>query len=140
MAEGNITASNYAVATVLASWRSLLTTSSTLRLYQNNVTIDPTLSWSAFVEATFTGYSPASLAGLFAVPTNPSDGEFETSLPALIFSCTGGSAQTVYGAAILDGSGNLWFSYPFPSPIVFTSGVAYAVQVDLFEWAASLIP
>lgn len=140
MASGTIVSTNFNVLSVIGLWRSLLTAGSTLRLYVNNHTPSPADTWAAYTEATFTGYSYASLTGLYPTPTVVVNGEYEMVLPSQSFNCSSGSGQTAYGAAILDASGNLWFVCPFTTPIVFTAGLTYGVAVTLQEWAASVIP
>ena len=140
MAAGNGVSSNFNVLSVLGLWRSTLTAGSTLRLYVNNHTPSPADTWSAFTEASFAGYSAQSLTGLYPTPTNVIAGEYQMVLPTQSFNCSSGTGQTAYGCAILDGSGNLWFSFPFVTPIVFTAGLTYGVNVTLQEWAASVIP
>lgn len=140
MSSGNVIASNFTVQSVLDYWRGVLTAGSTLRLFSNNPGLSPATVWSNLVECTFTGYAAKSLSGLFQVPTSPSLGEYLTAVVTQTFSCTGGGGQTAYGAAILDAALNLRFVWPFAAPIVFLSGQSWAIQVSLFEWAASQIP
>jgi hypothetical protein len=140
MASGNGVSSNFNVLSVLGLWRSVLTAGSILRLYSNNTVPSPADTWASYTECTFTGYAAVPLTGLYPTPTLIANGEYNMVLPTQSFSCTGGSGQTAYGCAVLDGSGNLWFTFPFTSPVVFSSGLTYGVNVTLQEWAASVIP
>jgi hypothetical protein len=140
MPQGNILAVNYAVQSVISLWRAYLQSGSTLRMYQSNNT--PTLAdtWADYVEATFAGYSFVDLTGAFPGTLNVEPGEYQCALPQYTFTCTGGTDQTVYGAAVLDQLGGLWFVFPFATPVVFSLGVAINVQLSLQEWALMLVP
>jgi hypothetical protein len=115
-------------ALINASW---------LRLYANPLPPDPGNNQSNFTEATFTGYVPAQIT-TWADPIKVLNGEWQIGGPNVIFRCTSGKSQTVYGW-YLTGSPGLFLSSPFTSPVTMFAGSSLGVQLLVTEWATYLL-
>lgn len=93
-----------------------------LRLYQNNVTPSETSAVGDFTEATFTGYSEATLqsANWTITQGNPTEAVYDAPLPFV--SSAGSQNQQIYGYYVVGAvSGDLKWAERFPSlpgPIV----------------------
>lgn len=73
----------------------------TLDLYSNNYTPILASTLSNFTLATFTGYASVSIVNTtFPAPTTTSGVTSTTSTTPGAFTCTGGSAQTIYGCVL----------------------------------------
>jgi hypothetical protein len=99
----------------------------TYHLFQNNITATTASRIGDFTESTFPGYvdEPTStwtapvLAGAAAV----------TTAAQLVFSCSGGGGQDVYGYYVTDPGGTLVFSERYAgAPVSMVSGANYAVN------------
>lgn len=70
----------------------------TLRLFQNNITPDDDTVLADFTEATFGGYAAVAITrAAMGAPAISSHVAYSTKSVAPVFTCTSGSAQTVYG-------------------------------------------
>lgn len=93
----------------------------TLKLYKTNVTPAESDTHASYTEADFTGYAATTLTstqsgGTWAVPTTSSGTTSSTYGTNSVFSCTGGSSQTVYGYYVVGAtSGTLHWAELFSS-------------------------
>ncbi len=93
-----------------------------LKLFANDYTPIPTSTAGSFTEASFSGYSAASLSrsSWTSASTNGS-GKAEISYPVQTFSAT--SSQTIFGYYVVGAtSGNLVYAERFGSPRSLISG------------------
>lgn len=101
-----------------------------LDLFSSNTTVDDGSTGASFTVATFTGYAQVAISrGAFSPASVTGDvGEIEkTTAPT--FTCTGGSAQTVYGW-ILRGatSGTLYAGQNFDTPRSMSPGSTESID------------
>lgn len=91
---------------------------STLRLYNVNVTLTPTTPLAALTPPTFTGYAPAA-AIVFAPAINGPSGSAVTLAPSHLFACTGGTpSDTIYGWLLTNaGNTELRLAVPLVTPV-----------------------
>lgn len=93
----------------------------TLKLYKTNVTPAESDTAGSYTEADFTGYAAVTLTssqsgGTWAVPTTSSGTTSSTYGTNAVFSCTGGSAQTIYGYFVVGAtSGTIYWAELFSS-------------------------
>jgi hypothetical protein len=138
MAHGGIVASNALLADRIASLRTLLNSGKMLRLFQNMFTPAPDDILSDFTQATFTGYAAQSLSSAFAAGVKIIDGEYQSTAGPFTFTCSGGSAQTVYGWYIDDGS-NVFLSNAFSAPITMVSGASFSITINAQDWSLCIV-
>jgi hypothetical protein len=73
-----------------------------VKLFQNNYTPTDSDTSASYTEATFTGYASVSVArSTYAASTIGSNIATSVSSATPTFTCTGGSAQTIYGAYVV---------------------------------------
>jgi hypothetical protein len=106
-------------ANLLLSWGLVATTTPeglTLKLYQNNYNPTPTDTAARYTEATFGGYSAATLTRAnWSAPTTNSNGQAETDQPTTTWTAT--SAQMIYGYYVVGAtSGTLLWAQAFDVP------------------------
>jgi len=118
--------------------QTLLNSGHTLRLFQNAITPTPATPLSSFTECTFTGYASISLASAFGTPTQVTSGQWQTQAAPFTFSCTGGSAQTIYGWYVDDGT-NMVMCQLLDSPFTISSGLQFVLQVAPQEISQSIL-
>lgn len=102
----------------------------TLYLFSSNTTVGDASTFSDFTIATFTGYSNISIARAdWSAATVSSNIGNITKTTAPTFSCTGGSAQNVYGWILRSAiSGKIWFGQNFDTPINMVNGATLAID------------
>jgi len=137
-AMAQIVASNAFLNDRAGALRTLLNSSHTLRIFKNNFTPTPANVLADFTEATYTGYAGVSLAGDFAAQTKIQDGEYQTQSTSHTFGPNSGTAQTVYGWYIDDGT-NVKLSFKFDNPITVDATTTFSVQVNAQDWAKSIL-
>ena len=117
----------------IATLASAPLTSAIVALYQNNVVLTDKSVKTDLSLATFDGYSPVTL-GAWRAPYTDLAGDIvvSPSTPAA-FSCTGQvTVNTVYGAAILDSSGNtLLAAQAFDTAFSPGTGQAWQITPEL---------
>lgn len=119
--------------------QSLVNSGHFLRLFANDLDPDPSTPLGDFVEATYGGYSPIDLSGLFPSPIQIQPGEYQLPLPDQPFGCTGTPIQSVFGWWIDDGA--TWkMAARFPTPVVLTVGKNFTLSIYPQGWALSLLP
>lgn len=117
-----------------------------LRLYQNNVALDPSFTSSgAFTECTFDTYTTFALSSgpnNFGSPFRVVYGEWETDSPTFTYLGPTVTGNTIYGWYITDsGPSSCYLAYSFPVPIPFNVGAPDLVLLIKYqEWARSLLP
>lgn len=112
----------------------------TLRLYKNNFVPDDSTVLADFTEATFTGYGAVGIArSAMASPVIVSHVARSTKSVAPVFSCTGGSPQTVYGWYLESNTTNKCVAtQEFDSPRVMSNGATESIdpfRMDLKTFA-----
>lgn len=134
----NIVTSNIQIKNVLNIVRTTLNTNlSSLRLFTNNFTPDPTSTFFDFVEASFPGYAFQPLNARFGVPLGIGTGYYQSQTPLFRFNCTGASAQVVYGWYITSFA-DVLYSSAFLNPVSLFNGQIVAIQIVLQEQAMSV--
>jgi hypothetical protein len=85
-----------------------------LKLFANNITPSHADTASTYTEASFTGYSAATLSrASWATPT-VDGGKASTTYPAVTFTNTGSTSASVYGAYVVGAtSGSLLWAVRF---------------------------
>jgi len=132
----NIVASNSWVLKVLSDNALWLAANRSIRLFTNDIMPTSANVAGDFTEADFVGYTRKSSTGIFPTPVKLVDGWYQTTSSALIWNCTGGSDQTVYGWYLLE-SGTLRLSQRFPTPKLMTNGGSLSVTIALQEKSIS---
>lgn len=104
-----------------------------LDLYQNNYTPISSSTGSNFTISSFTGYAQVVLpASDFPTPTITGSAATTTNSTPGAFSCTGGSAQTAYGAVMRGAtSGKVYAAALFDAPRSMSNGATETVTVTL---------
>jgi hypothetical protein len=101
-----------------------------VELYQNNYTpVDGSVT-ADFTAATFTGYAAVSIltAGFSAATIVSGEGVADYATPP-VYTCTGGSPQTVYGWFLRGAtSGKTYFAQQFDVPRVMSNGAVEALD------------
>lgn len=94
-----------------------------VRLFVNNLTINPSTQLSDLVEASFAGYTAQSIATPPAPVPDPVNGGVSTYLPSHVFSASGTvtPAQTVYGWYLTDTGGNLIAAGNLQNPVIIAN-------------------
>lgn len=130
------------VADRLDAIRTTLNTSSSLRLYTNNITPDPDSDPSTWTLATYTGYANIDLTGVYPTKTNPAAGEYEIDLPDQEFAApTSGGSQTIYLWAIRDGSGNYVYFGKLPTAwVASVGGQPLRLRIKLRDYSSVRFP
>lgn len=108
-----------------------------LRLYRNSLPPSPGNVYADFSEAYFTGYSPAQVL-TWSGPTKVQSGEWSIQSPNIVFTCTSGPVQTLYGWFFTTSLGVV-LSAPFTSPVSMSPGASLGVQLLVTEWATFLL-
>ncbi len=110
-----------------------------LKLYQNNYTPLATSTVPDFSEATFTGYTQQTLTvGNWSTPTTNGSGEAVSNYTPVVFSCTGGSSQTVYGYLVVGAStSTLYWAEKFGSSRSMSSGIDLTLTASLSGQSAN---
>jgi len=95
----------------------------TLHLFKNDITPDASSAVGDFTEADFTGYSSVSLlrATWTSAVTDTGVATTQYGNSPLSWSCTG-SGNTVYGAYVLDGNGDLVWAEKFSTARTLVNG------------------
>jgi hypothetical protein len=135
-----IIASNKWIQDDIDALRTVINSGHTLKLFQNNVTPDPSkVAISFFTVANWDTYANQALTSDFAASTKIVDGEYQILSTVHVFAVPGSGSQTIYGWWIDDGS-NVKLSYRFDSSVTMsTSNPALAVQIAYQQWAKSLL-
>lgn len=115
------------------SLRSLLNSGHQLCLFKNIALLSPATALGDLIEATFTGYARVNLAGKFNAPAFVKDGEYQLTMTAVNFTCTGGLAQDVYGWFIFGSLGLVLCGSITPN-WTFTNGVTRTLQIFPQTW------
>lgn len=105
------------------------------KLFQNNETVDDLSTAGDFTIATFTGYANVTIArNAWGTPViSGSSGQVDANT-APVFSCTGGSAQTVYGWILVGNtSGLVYAGQNFDTPRVMSSGATETLDPFRFK-------
>lgn len=109
-----------------------------VRLFQNDITVDPTLNLSDFVECSFPGYTPINTAGNWPKPVQIATGEYQLAYPASKFTCKSLPEQTAYGLYLSNGTD--WsFGQTFTTPVLFGPGLSYTLVLYVQNWALSVV-
>lgn len=135
----NIVASNALLHWAAQNVLSLLNSGHVLRLFANDLDPTPANVLADFAEASFAGYVPIVLSGLFTGPSKVQDGTYQVSLADQSFGGITGANQYVHGWFIDDGT-NVKISARFLAPILVTAGVRFTVALDPQDWALSILP
>lgn len=118
--------------------RTVLNSGHTLRLFVNNFLPDPASPLAYFIEATFSGYAPIPLTSLFPAATQVRNGQYELDSGILVFSCTGGSSQTIFGWYIDDGT-DMVACQLLDVPVVICAQGVYSVEIRPQEISQSVL-
>jgi hypothetical protein len=116
-----IVAPDYEIEIEANAVQARFNTGSAAHLYTNNFIPDVTVTIGSFVEATYSGYSPFDLTGLWLTPTRQANGDFYVTTPVMDFSAPSSGSVTIYGYWIDDGTGVL-AAEAFASPVTLVSG------------------
>lgn len=137
MAVYPLVTSNYVLSSY-ATWLSnQLNTLHFLRLFQNNILVNPGTPLRDFIECDFNGYAPINLAGLIPAPIKLVDGQYVIQFDSPPFGCELGF-QTVYGAYISSGI-NVKFSQNFSPPQNMAPGVSFIIPIIIDVLSLSLL-
>lgn len=108
-------------------------TGAIVTFYQNNVSLDPSMTLGDLSLANFDGFAPGTIASWRAPYTNLT-GQIviSPSVPST-FECTGNvTINTLYGTALLDSTGaTLLAAQAFDTPVVPTDGRAWQTTPEL---------
>jgi len=133
-----IVAANALLLDRITVLRSHLNAGHWLYLFINDFQPSPADTLFAFAEASFPGYSPIDLAGLFSVPLKTRDGEYVTSTPNQLWTCSGVATQTVFGWYVRFGL-LVELSCRLATPIPVSIGVEVLVGVNVLETSLHLL-
>jgi len=103
------------------------------RLFVNSVSPNPDTPLSAFLEATFGGYAPISLAGRFGPPVKIAAGQQQIATSALVWGNVSGPTQEVFGLYVTQGP-NLVLSSALSAPVSVPAGSSYFTQLNFSVW------
>jgi hypothetical protein len=106
-----------------------------LDLYSNNHTPVITDTAGAFTIATFTGYSQVAIPrSSFAAASVTGSQSILTSSVVPVFSCSGGSGQTVYGFVMRGAtSGTAYLAQYFTGGLAVTAGLSVTLYPFQFQ-------
>lgn len=119
---------DFELSAIAARLQSNLNVGYTLHLFSNAFLPNPSSLVSDFTECTFAGYSPISLSGAFATPTQVQSGQWQTAAPMFTFTCTGGSQQ-IAGWFITRGALTLAAAEAYTTPFVVSTGVEFQLTL-----------
>lgn len=117
--------------------RDVLNAGHLLRLFRNDTTPTTSSGGGQFTEATFGGYAPFDLTGVFTGPFRVVTGRWQIQSPQITWICTGGPSNQVYGWYI-NGVGGLKYSSRFQNFIAVNTTIQVSVRV-IIEEVASVI-
>lgn len=121
-----------------ATLQTILNSGHTLHLFSNNFPPTPATPLSSFIECTFGGYVPLSLAGLFTGPTQVQPGQWQLDSGLLSFPCSMSPGQTIYGWWIDDGT-NLVACQLIDAPFAIAPGLTYFLLLRPQEISQSIL-
>jgi hypothetical protein len=106
----------------------------TCHLFSNNYTVVDATTLADFTQATFTGYSSVAVARAdFSAPAITSNVAYANTSAPPTFTCTGGSAQLVYGWYLVgDSSGKVYAAQNFAAARNMATGATE--QLDPFKF------
>lgn len=115
------------------AWKAGAAGSWRMKLFQNNLTPDPTNVVGDFTESTFTGYASVLFGVLGADTWDGVNFKWTCTVPSFNYTGTGVSNQNVYGYYIIDGGGVLVASKRFAGApfLCGVSGTSIGVTISM---------
>lgn len=118
--------------------RALVNADSFGLLFVQPVVLTPATVLSDLTLASFPGYAPINLAGLWMAPVKEQAGKYFVVCPTQTFTCSAASTEVVYGAGIYSSLG-LLAAFLARTPIALAPGLDIPVQFTLMDVSRSLI-
>jgi hypothetical protein len=112
-----------------------------LRLFKNNVTLDPSKVWADLTVADFDTYANVNLAGAWSAVAFVADGRYRSSSGPYTYNTPATTGNTLYGWVVYNTStGKIEFGRNFGTPINFAVGApAFSLTLLLDNVSISIL-